>query len=78
MKKAISDGLKRATKAWLIGAGLSIALLLIASVVAPSMAENSLEQDLGIIRACGSEVWSLCSSVHVLLLFRLRSLLQDS
>ena len=28
-----------------------------------SMAEDSLEQDLGIIRACGSDVWSLCSGV---------------
>lgn len=27
------------------------------------MAEDSVEQDLGIIRACGSEVWSLCSGV---------------
>ena len=59
MKKAMSDGLKRA----LIGAGLSVALMLMAGVVAPSMAEDSLEQDLGIIRACGSDIWSLCSGV---------------
>ena len=63
MKKAMSDGLKRATKARLIGAGLSVALMLMAGLVAPSMAEDSLEQDLGIIRACGSDVWSLCSGV---------------
>ena len=63
MKKATSEGLKRAAKARLIGAGLSVALMLMAGVVAPSMAEDSLEQDLGIIRACGSEVWSLCSGV---------------
>ena len=63
MKKAISDGLKRAAKARLIGAGLSVALMLMAGVVAPSMAEDSLEQDFGIIRACGSDVWSLCSGV---------------
>jgi hypothetical protein len=63
MKKAMSDGLRRTAKAWLIGTGLSVALMLMAGVVAPSMAEDSLEQDLGIIRACGSEVWSLCSSV---------------
>ena len=63
MKKAISDGMKRAAKAWLIGTGLSAALMAVTSVVAPSMAEDSLEQDLGIIRACGSEVWSLCSGV---------------
>jgi hypothetical protein len=63
MKKAMSDSLKRAAKAWSIGTGLSVALMLMAGVVAPSMAEDSLEQDLGIIRACGSEVWSLCSGV---------------
>jgi hypothetical protein len=56
MKKAMSDGLKRAAKAWLIGTALPVALMLMAGLVAPSMAENSLEQDLGIIRACGSEV----------------------
>ena len=50
-------------RAWLIGTGLSVALMSIAGVVAPSMAEDSLEQDLGIIRACGSDVWSLCSGV---------------
>ena len=63
MKKAISGGMKRAAKAWLIGTGLSAALMAVTSVVAPAMAEDSLEQDLGIIRACGSEVWSLCSGV---------------
>ena len=63
MKKAMSVGLKRAAKAWLIGTGLSVALMSMPGVVAPSMAEDSLEQDLGIIRACGSDVWSLCSGV---------------
>ena len=63
MKKATSDGLQRAAKAWLIGTGLSVALMLMAGVVSPAMAEDSVEQDLGIIRACGSEVWSLCSGV---------------
>ena len=63
MKKAISDGLKRAAKARLIGAGLTVALMSMAGMVAPSMAEDSLEQDIGIIRACGSDVWSLCSGV---------------
>ena len=52
-EKAMSDGLKRA----LIGAGLSVALMLMAGVVAPSMAEDSLHQDFGVIRACGSDVW---------------------
>ncbi len=59
MKKEVSDGLKRA----LSGTVLSLALMLMAGVIAPSMAEDSLEQDLGIIRACGSDVWSLCSGV---------------
>ena len=54
---------EEAAKAWLIGAGLSVALMLMAGAVAPSMAEDSLEQDFGIIRACGSDVWSLCSGV---------------
>ena len=63
MKKAMSGGLKRAAKARLIGTRLSVALMLMAGVVAPSMAEDSLEQDLGIIRACGGDVWSLCSGV---------------
>jgi hypothetical protein len=63
MEEAMSDDLKSAAKARLIGTGLSVALMLMAGMVAPSMAENSLEQDFGIIRACGSEVWSLCSGV---------------
>ena len=72
MKKAMSDGLKRA----LIGTGLSVALMLMAGVVAPSMAEDSLEQDFGIIRACGSDVWSLCSGVLPDVL-RLKACIQD-
>lgn len=62
MKKAISDGLKKATKAQLIGAGLSFALMLMAGVAAPSTAEE-LDKDLGIIRACGGDVWRLCKDV---------------
>ena len=49
-------------RARLTAAGLSLALVLMAGVAAPSMAEN-LGQDLGIIRACGSDVWSLCKDV---------------
>ena len=60
----------------LIGAGLSVALMLMAGVAAPSMAEDGLEQDLGIIRACGSDVWSLCSSV-LPDVGRLKACLQD-
>ena len=63
-------------RAWLIGTGLSVALMSIAGVVAPSMAEDSLEQDLGIIRACGSDVWSLCSGVLPDVL-RVKACIQD-
>jgi hypothetical protein len=63
MKKTTSVGLKRAAKARLIGAGLSVALMLTAGVATPSMAEERWDKDLGIIRACGSDVWSLCSGV---------------
>ena len=47
MKKAMSDGLNRAAKARLIGAGLFVALMLMAGVAAPSMAEDRLDQDFG-------------------------------
>ncbi len=50
-------------KARLIGAGLVVALVLIAGVAAPSMAEERLDQDLAIIRACGGDIWRLCSDV---------------
>ncbi len=63
MKKAMSDGLKRATEARRIGAGLCVALVLMASVAAPSMAQERLDKDLGIVRACGSDIWRLCSDV---------------
>ena len=43
MKKAVSDSLKRT----LIGTALSVALMSMAGAVAPSMAEDSLEQDSG-------------------------------
>jgi len=63
MKKAMSDRLKRAAKAWLTGAGLSVALMLMAGAAVPSMAEDRLDQDFGLIRACGSDVWHACSDV---------------
>jgi hypothetical protein len=62
MKTAMSVGLKGVpTKAWLVGAGLSAALVLMPT--APLMAEDSLDQDLGVIRACGADMWRLCSDV---------------
>ena len=63
MKKVMSGGLKCAARARLIGAGLTVALMLMAGVVAPSMAQERLDQDFGMIRACGSDVWRLCSGV---------------
>ena len=47
MEKAMADGLKRAAKARLVGAGLSVALMLMMGVVAPSMAQERLDQDFG-------------------------------
>jgi hypothetical protein len=37
--------------------------MLMAGVAAPSMAQDRLDQDFGVIRACGSDVWHLCSDV---------------
>ena len=47
----------------LIGSGLATALMLVAGMAAPSMAQAGFSEDLGIIKACGSDVWSLCSDV---------------
>ena len=52
---------KRAAKAGLIGAGLAFSLMLAAG--APAMAQERLEQDFGIIKACAGDVWRLCSDV---------------
>jgi hypothetical protein len=57
----MSSSWKRAAKARLIGTGLGLALMLMA-VAAPSMAEG-FDQDLGIIKACGGDIWSLCKDV---------------
>ena len=54
---------RRAARAQLIGSGLATALLLVAGMAAPSMAQAGFSEDLGIIKACGSDVWSLCSDV---------------
>ena len=43
--------------------GFCVALVLMAGVVVPSMAEDRLDQDLGIFRACGSDIWRLCLDV---------------
>ena len=54
---------RRAARAQLIGSGLATALMLVAGMAAPSMAQAGFSEDLGIIKACGSDVWSLCSDV---------------
>src|SRR3974390_1336104 len=45
--------------AWLIGI---VALVLMAGAAVPSIAQERLEQDFGIIRACAGDVWRLCAS----------------
>ncbi len=52
---------KMAAKARLVGAGL--ALMLMAGAAAPSMAQEGFSADLGVMRACGGDIWSLCSDV---------------
>ncbi len=47
----------------LTGAGLTVALMLIAGAAAPSMAQEGLSADLGVVRACAGDIWSLCSDV---------------
>jgi hypothetical protein len=47
--------------AWLIGIELGVALMLMAGVAVPSMAQDRLNQDFGIVRSCASDVWRLCS-----------------
>ena len=54
---------KTAAKARLIGAELAVALMLIAGAATPSMAQEGFSGDLGVIRACGGDIWSLCSDV---------------
>ena len=53
---------KRAAKTRLIGAGLA-ALVMMAGAAAPALAQERLDQDIGIIRACAGDVWRLCSDV---------------
>ena len=49
---------RRAARAHLIGSGLATALMLAAGMAAPSMAQEGFSEDLGIIKACGSDIWS--------------------
>ena len=52
------SGWKRAAKSRL-STGLAITVILTAGVAAPSMAQERLEQDFGVIRACAGDVWRL-------------------
>ena len=54
---------KRAAKARLIGAGFAVSLMSMSGAAAPAMAQERLEQDFGIIKACAGDVWRLCSDV---------------
>jgi len=47
----------------LVGVGIASALIGVAGVSAPAMAQEKLEQDFGVIEACGADVWRLCSDV---------------
>jgi len=53
---------RRAARLPLIGSGLATALTLVAGMAAPAMAKG-FDQDLGIIKACGGDIWSLCKDV---------------
>ena len=45
------------------GVGFAVAVLLTASAAAPALAQERLEQDFGLIKACAGDVWSLCADV---------------
>jgi hypothetical protein len=47
----------------LIGTGSAVALMSIAVAAVPSMAQERWDKGLAIIRACGADVWHLCSDV---------------
>ena len=46
----------------LIGMELAVALMVMAGVAAPSMAQEGLEKDFAIIKACAEDVRRLCAS----------------
>jgi hypothetical protein len=57
------SGRKRAAKSRL-SAELAAAVILTAAAAAPTMAQERLVQDFGVIQACaGDDVWRLCSDV---------------
>ena len=54
---------KGAAKARLAVAGLAVSLIFVAGAAAPATAQERLEQDFGLIKACAGDVWRLCSDV---------------
>jgi hypothetical protein len=46
-----------------LGAGFAVGFMLAVGAAAPATAQERLEQDFGIIKACAGDVWSLCSDV---------------
>ncbi|MGP8231415.1 MAG: hypothetical protein ACLQL2_01945 [Methylovirgula sp.] len=61
-----------AAMARLICAGWAVALAV--GVTAPAMAQEGLEKDFGIIKACADDIWRLCASS---LPFGVKSCMQD-
>ncbi len=57
--RRFEEGTKKAR----IIVGLCVALALMASLAVPSIAQERLDKDLGIVRACGPDMWRLCSDV---------------
>ena len=54
---------KISAKAWLITAGLADVLMTMAGAVAPAMAQEGLEKDFGIVRACAEDIWHFCAAI---------------
>ena len=48
-------------KAWPIGRGLTVALMLLAGGAVAAVAQGGVSQDIGLIKACADDVWRLCS-----------------
>ena len=46
-----------------MGKGEDVCSINAAGAAAPSMAQEGFSEDLGIIRACAGDIWSLCSDV---------------
>ncbi len=69
------SGWKRAAKSRL-STGLAFAIMVNVGAAAPSVAQEGLERDFGVVRACAGDVWKLCSGV-LPDVGRVKSCLQD-